>query len=125
MKYQNILNAIVNDAHYVMMRLGVNCQFTLGTAKDYRNEEYIEIVGSNFFMQPMIFKDIHVEGKIKQIANAKEDYIDFIVTLWYQFTTWDNGSNGTNIGRIIYRVEDKWAEKDNARFMEKIKGLEI
>ena len=125
MKYQNILNAIVNDTHYVMLRLGVNCQFTLGTAKNYRGEEYITLVGSNFIMQPMIFKNIHVEGIVKQVANEKEDFIDFIVRLEYQFTTWDNGNNGTDIGRIIYRIENKWAEKDNALFMDKIKGLEL
>jgi hypothetical protein len=125
MKYQNILNAIVNDVQSKMLRLGVNCQFTLGVAKDYRNEEYIKITGSNFFMQPMIFKNIHIEGIVKSVVNEKEDSVDFIVSLEYRYTTWDNGGNGTDIGKIIYRVENKWAEKDNARFMEKIKGLEI
>lgn len=125
MKNQNILNAIVNDVQSTMLRLGVNCQFTLGVAKDYRNEEYIKITGSNFFMQPMIFKNIHIEGIIKPVVNEKEDSVDYIVSLEYRYTTWDNGGNGTDIGRIIYRVENKWAEKDNARFMEKNKGLEI
>lgn len=125
MKNQNILNAIVNDVQSTMLRLGVNSQFTIGVAKDYRNEEYIKIIGSNFFMQPMIFKNIHVEGVIKSVANEKEDSIDYIVRLEYNYCAWNNGENGIDIGRIIYRVENKWAEKDNARFMEKIKGLEI
>lgn len=125
MKYQKILNAIVNDVQSTMLRLGVNSQFTIGVAKDYRNEEYIKIIGSNFFMQPMIFKNIHVEGVIKSVVNEKEDSIDYIVRLEYHYCAWNNGENGIDIGKIIYRVENKWAEKDNARFMEKIKGLEI
>lgn len=89
MKYQNILNAIVNDVQSTMLRLGVNCQFTLGVDKDYRNEEYIKITGCNFFMQPMIFKNIHVEGIVKSVVNEKEDSVDFIVSLEYRYTTWD------------------------------------
>ena len=125
MKYQNILSAIASDVQSTMLRLGVNCQFTLGVEKDYRNEEYTTLTGSNFVMQHMIFKNIHVQGSIKQVANEEEASIDFIVTLEYRFTTWENGGNGANIGKILYRIENKWAEKDNARFMDKIKGLEL
>lgn len=110
---KQVLDYIINDVETTIHRLGVNAQLSIKVEKDYRGNEYEKLVSTSFQTMPMLFKEIHLEGNIaiRDKNDAPDDFLEVYVYLYYYYHTFDNGSNGHTLGRIIFEVDKRTNEK--------------
>lgn len=115
----NILNYIAKDIQNKMMRFGIVADFHMEEAFDYANRPFIKVVSSNFIIQPMIFKDIHAEGRV-HIVLSKEDnvqYNSYEVVIGLRYHHWNGGSNGFDYVKFEYILNSKDDQNGNPRFL--------
>ena len=110
---KQVLDYIINDVETTIQRLGINAQLSIEVEKDYRGSEYEKLVSTSFQTMPMLFKEIHLEGSIaiRDKVDAPDDFLEVYVNLDYYYHTFDNGSNGHTLGRIVFEVDKRTNEK--------------
>lgn len=108
-----VLDYIINDVETTIHRLGINAQLSIKVEKDYRGNEYEKLVSTSFQTMPMLFKEIHLEGSIaiRDKVDAPDDFLEVHINLDYYYHTFDNGSNGHTLGRIVFEVDKRTNEK--------------
>ena len=108
-----VLDYIINDVGKTIHRLGINAQLSIEVEKDYRGNEYEKLVSTSFQIMPMLFKDIRLDGNIaiRDKVDAPNDFLEVYVYLYYYYHTFDNGSNGHTLGRIVFEVDKRTNEK--------------
>lgn len=116
----NLLNYIAKDIQNKMTRFGIVAEFHTEEAFDYANRPYIKIVSSNFIMQPMIFKDIHAEGRvyITLYKEGNEQYTDIQVVISLRYNHWNGGNNGFDYVRFGYVINSKDYQSGISNFLE-------
>lgn len=133
---KQILDYIINDVETTIHRLGINAQLSIKVEKDYRGNEFEKLVSTSFQTKPMLFKEIHLEGNIaiRDKVDAPDDFLEVHVNLDYYYHTFDNGSNGHTLGRIVFEVDKRTNEKmrENGKesnyismIVRKVQSLEI
>lgn len=133
---KQVLDYIINDVETTIHRLGVNAQLSIKVEKDYRGNEYEKLVSTSFQTMPMLFKEIHLEGNIviRDKVYEPDDFLVVYVKLDYYYHTFNNGSNGHTLGRIIFEVDKRTNEmmKENDKesnyismIVRKVQSLEI
>ena len=126
----DILDYITNDIQQTCRRLGVNAEFFTKNEKDYRGDEYSIVKSAYFQMMPMIFKDIHVEGELymRDMPN-NDEYYEVWARLDYKYTHFNGGTNGCELGTVVYRVRKDYDGKDKIfgieTYVEKVRSIEI
>ena len=110
---KQVLDYIINDVETTIHRLGINAQLSIEVEKDYRGNEYEKLVSTSFQIMPMLFKDIRLDGNIaiRDKVDAPNDFLEVYVYLYYYYHTFDNGSNGHTLGRIVFEVDKRTNEK--------------
>ena len=110
---KQVLDYIINDVETTIHRLGINAQLSIEIEKDYRGNEYEKLVSTSFQTIPMLFKDIRLDGNItiRDKVDAPDDFLEVYVYLYYYYHTFDNGSNGHTLGRIVFEVDKRTNEK--------------
>lgn len=110
----NVLNYIVKDINLSVARLGINTQLSIVEKQDYKNEPYLAIDSTPFQTMPMIFKSIKVDGNIYVLEDKNnEDIVKVAVRLDYRYKTFDDGSNGHQLGMVRYEVDKEyWGKWD-------------
>ena len=110
---KQVLDYIINDVETTIHRLGINAQLSIEVEKDYRGNEYEKLVSTSFQTMPMLFKEIHLEGNIaiRDKVDAPDDFLEVHINLDYYYHTFDNGSNGHTLGRIVFEVDKRTNEK--------------
>ena len=110
---KQVLDYIINDVEITIHRLGINAQLSIEVEKDYRGNEYEKLVSTSFQTMPMLFKDIRLDGNIaiRDKVDAPDDFLEVYVYLYYYYHTFDNGSNGHTLGRIVFEVDKRTNEK--------------
>ena len=110
---KQVLDYIINDVEITIHRLGINAQLSIEVEKDYRGNEYEKLVSTSFQTMPMLFKDIRLDGNIaiRDKVDAPNDFLEVYVYLYYYYHTFDNGSNGHTLGRIVFEVDKRTNEK--------------
>lgn len=126
---KEIVNYIINDVELTIKRLGINVQLSIEQCEDYNHEKFDKLISTSFQTMPMLFKEIHIEGDINVIANGtEEDYCKVIINLDVRYTYFDGGTNGYNLGKIMY-VADKSYNGTNTKYInmyvDKVKTLAI
>ncbi len=130
----SVLDYIVKDINLSVSRLGINTELSIVEAKDYANRPYLKVDGTPFQTTPMIFKTIKLDGSIHiQETRAGQDaLIMVVIRLSYRYQTFDDGSNGHQLGEFKFTVDkrcwDKWDGKDTtfAKYeIQKVQGLAI
>ena len=108
-----VLDYIINDVETTIHRLGINAQLSIEVEKDYRGNEYEKLVSTSFQTMPMLFKDIRLDGNIaiRDKVDAPNDFLEVYIYLYYYYHTFDNGSNGHTLGRIVFEVDKRTNEK--------------
>ena len=121
-----VLDYIAKDIQSRMTRLGIVADFKAVEAQDDMGQTYTKFVSSNFIMQPMIFKDIHAEGRIWVEDYAKYPDCKLItVQVELKWNHWDGGSNGMRYGSFQYCIDNELYANDEAQYVESVKGFEI
>ena len=110
---KQVLDYIINDVETTINRLSINAQLSIEVEKDYRGNEYEKLVSTSFQTMPMLFKEIHLEGSIaiRDKVDAPDDFLEVHINLDYYYHTFDNGSNGHTLGRIVFEVDKRTNEK--------------
>ena len=110
---KQVLDYIINDVETTIHRLGINAKLSIEVEKDYRGNEYEKLVSTSFQTMPMLFKDIRLDGNIaiRDKVDAPDDFLEVYVYLYYYYHTFDNGSNGHTLGRIVFEVDKRTNEK--------------
>ena len=129
----NVLKYIVKDVNLSVTRLGINTQLTIVEDKDYKNEPYLAIDSIPFQTMPMIFKSIKLVGEIYISENKNNEEVFYVlVRLDYKYHTFDNGTNGHQLGKIRYEVDKDIQnriggidERYLRNYITKVQGLEI
>lgn len=133
---KQVLDYIINDVETTIHRLGINAQLSIKVEKDYRGNEFEKLVSTSFQTMPMLFKEIHLERNIaiRDKVDAPDDFLEVHVNLDYYYHTFDNGSNGHTLGRIVFEVDKRTNEKmrENGKesnyismIVRKVQSLEI
>lgn len=120
--HEDVVKYIVNDITTSCRRLGIDTVFYI---KEDGNG-YEELVSTSFQTMPVLFKEIHLEGRIYLEEDA--DSINVSIYLYYKYTTFDNGVNCHLLGRIVYAVDSGYTSKkirDISMYVSKVKGINI
>lgn len=100
---KEIVNYIINDVELTIKRLGINVQLSIEQCEDFNHDKFDKLISTSFQTMPMLFKEIHIEGNIYVIANkTEEDCCKVVINLDVRYTHFDGGTNGHELGRIIY-----------------------
>lgn len=126
---KEIVNYIINDVELTIKRLGINVQLSIEQCEDYNHEKFDKLISTSFQTMPMLFKEIHIEGDVNVITKeTEEDYCKVIINLDVRYTHFDGGTNGYNLGKIMY-VADKSYNGTNTKYInmyvDKVKTLAI
>lgn len=77
----------------------------------------------------MLFKEIHIEGNICVIANkTEEEYCKVVINLYVRYTYFDGGTNGHELGKIIYVADKSYNGTDTKHinmYVDKVRSLAI
>ena len=126
---KEIVNYIISDVELTIKRLGINVQLSIEQCEDYNHDKFDKIVSTSFQTMPMLFKEIHIEGNINVIANGtEEDYCKVIINLDVRYTYFDGGTNGHNLGKIIYLADKSYKGRNTKHinmYVDKVKTLAI
>lgn len=126
---KEIVNYIINDVELTIKRLGINVQLSIEQCEDYNHEKFDKLISTSFQTMPMLFKEIHIEGNICVIANkTEEDYCKVVINLYVRYTYFDGGTNGYELGKIIYIADKSYNGTDMKHinmYVDKVRSLAI
>lgn len=126
---KEIVNYIINDVELTIKRLGINVQLSIEQCEDYNHDKFDKLISTSFQTMPMLFKEIHIEGNIYVIANkTEEDCYKVVINLDVRYTHFDGGTNGHELGRIIYIADKSYNGTDTKHinmYVDKVKPLAI
>ena len=119
---------ILSELQNSVMRLGISAQLRTVVKKDYRGQEYLTLESEKFQTQPVIFKEVWLDGVIS-VTGEKENAFEVCVRLDYNWKSFTGGTNGTDLGRCFFEVDKDLPEKltsENACYhVNKRGGIEI
>ena len=128
---KQVLSYIINDVETTLHRLSVDAHFSIEKRENYRGEFYEVLVSNSFQTTPMLFKEIHVEGRINigdKVGDPDKKLV-VVVALEYRYKLFDGGGNGHTLGRVIFEVDKNFKGEKPCKFMSmvvyKVKSLEI
>lgn len=126
---KEIVNYIINDVELTIKRLGINVQLSIEQREDYNHDKFDMIVSTSFQTMPMLFKEIHIEGNINVITKeTEEDYCKVVINLDVRYTHFDGGTNGHELGKIMYVVDKSYNGTDTKylnMYVDKVRTLAI
>lgn len=126
---KEIVNYIINDVELTIKRLGINVQLSIEQREDYNHDKFDMIVSTSFQTMPMFFKEIHIEGNINVITKeTEEDYCKVVINLDVRYTHFDGGTNGHELGKIMYVVDKSYNGTDTKylnMYVDKVRTLAI
>ena len=126
---KEIVNYIINDVELTIKRLGINVQLSIEQCEDYNHDKFDKIVSTSFQTMPMLFKEIHIEGDINVITReTEEDNCKVIINLDVRYTHFDGGTNGHNLGKIMYLADKSYKSRNTKHinmYVDKVKSLAI
>ena len=126
---KEIVNYIINDVELTIKRLGINVQLSIEQCEDYNHDKFDKIVSTSFQTMPMLFKEIHIEGDINVITmETEEDNCKVIINLDVRYTHFDGGTNGHNLGKIMYLADKSYKGRNTKHinmYVVKVKSLAI
>lgn len=127
---KEILDYILSEVQTSVMRLGINAQLSYVTRYDYHKNEILGIESTKFQTMPMMFKELMLVGNINIVDETEEQYYNEVaISLDYRYTSFNGGHNGTELGRIIFRVDKDLPKKighDMEKFyVRKVQSIEI
>lgn len=126
---KEIVNYIINDVELTIKRLGINVQLSIEQYEDYNHDKFDKLISTSFQTMPMLFKEIHIEGNIYVIANkTEEDCCKVVINLDVRYTHFDGGTNGHELGRIIYIADKSYNGTDTKHinmYVDKVKPLAL
>ena len=141
---QEIRDYILSDVNMVLARLGVseNAKETGERSVNCDSVLHYEFETPAIRQQPMMFKKAYVDGYMVSIEIkdendrfyqlAEENDIVVVVLDW-RWQNFGGGSNGADLGRIIYAVKKELPEKfgyfggDDTReyYVHKLEGIKL
>lgn len=126
---KEIVNYIINDVELTIKRLGINVQLSIEQCEDYNHEKFDKLISTSFQTMPMLFKEIHIEGDVNVITKeTEEDYCKVIINLDVRYTHFDGGTNGHELGNIMYVADKSYNGTDTKylnMYVDKVKTLAI
>lgn len=126
---KEIVNYIISDIELTLQRLGINVQLSIEQCEDYKHEKFDKLISTSFQTVPMLFKEIHIEGDINVMTKAtEEDYCKVIIKLGVSYAYFDRGTNGHELGRVMYVVDKSYKGIDTKHinmYVDKVKTLAI
>ncbi len=129
---KNVLDYIIKDVELTINRLGINATLYIRQDKDYKGNAFEKLVSTSFQTMPMLFKEIHIEAdyNIRDMAEKPDSFMEVTLNLDYYYRTFDGGTNGHNLGRVIYEVDKGYNKKGNdtkymSMYVLKVKSIEI
>lgn len=126
---KEIANYIISDIELTLQRLGINVQLSIEQCEDYKHEKFDKLISTSFQTVPMLFKEIHIEGDINVMTKAtEEDYCKVIINLGVSYAYFDGGTNGHELGRVMYVVDKSYKGIDTKHinmYVDKVKTLAI
>ena len=126
---KEIVNYIISDIELTLQRLGINVQLSIEQCEDYKHEKFDKLISTSFQTVPMLFKKIHIEGDINVMTKAtEEDYCKVIINLGVSYVYFDGGTNGHELGRVMYVVDKSYKGIDTKHinmYVDKVKTLAI
>lgn len=126
---KEIVNYIISDIELTLQRLGINVQLSIEQCEDYKHEKFDKLISTSFQTVPMLFKEIHIEGDINVMTKAtEEDYCKVIINLGVSYVYFDGGTNGHELGRVMYVVDKSYKGIDTKHinmYVDKVKTLAI
>lgn len=126
---KEIVNYIISDIELTLQRLGINVQLSIEQCEDYKHEKFDKLISTSFQTVPMLFKEIHIEGDINVMTKAtEEDYCKVIINLGVSYAYFDRGTNGHELGRVMYVVDKSYKGIDTKHinmYVDKVKTLAI
>lgn len=107
---KRVLDYILNDIEFTISRLGISATLSLEERENYKHQKYEVLVSSSFQTMPVLFKKIHIEGDItvKDKEGAPDYYLQVRVSLCNYYTLLNGGSNGSELGCIVYEVDKEY-----------------
>lgn len=120
--HEDVIKYIVNDITMSCRRLGIDTVFYI---KDNGND-YEDLVSTSFQTMPVLFKEIHLEGKI--YLEEDVDSVKVVIPIYYKYKTFGNGENGHSLDTVIYYIDKGYTSKnirDISKYISKVKGLTI
>jgi len=136
---KDVREYILSQVNETLARLGVSEQVVeTETWEDkYRGTLHYKFKSAPIRQMPMMFKAVVVEGYMVSIELEEGDrlyeYTEendlVVVNLDYSWQSFSRGTNGTEIGRMIFAVSKKLPETENSKYLEyaiyKLEGLSI
>ena len=101
---------ILSELQNSVMRLGISAQLKMVVKKDYRGQEYLTLESEKFQTQPVIFKEVWLDGVIS-VTGEKENAFEVCVRLDYNWRSFTGGTNCTDLGRCFFEVDKDLPEK--------------
>ncbi len=126
---EEVKDYILSEVQRSVMRLGINAQLSYVIKHNYRKNELLTIESTKFQTMPMMFKELMLVGDIYIADNTEEkDYTEITINLEYRYTSFRGGHNGTELGRITFRLDKDMPKisSDMVKFyVRKVQGIEI
>ncbi len=138
---QEIREYILSDVNLTLARLGVSEPVKETSVWEGRHKDKLEYMfkSAPFHQMPMMFKKAFVKGYITAVDITDEESRFYeiskdsdvvVVCLEYEWESFRRGSNGTEIGRVIYAVEknlpETFKQYDSCDYyVRKLEGLEL
>ena len=125
---KDIVNHIISDVQLSIQRLGINAQLSIVELEDYQHEKYEKIVSTSFQTMPMLFKEIHIEGRVCVMNDKTEGYSAVVIRLGVKYTHFNGDTNGHELGKITYSVDNSYKSEhiqDIDMYVDKVKSLAI
>ena len=126
---EEVKNHILNEVQSSLIRLGINAAIALVVSKDYRGNDYLTIESAKFQTMPVMFKYVMIKGTINVDEESKEGGLLVYVSLDYHWKSFTGGTNGTELGRMVFFVDKDLPKEMNEErcglYIQKIQGLSI
>lgn len=129
---KKVLNYIIKDVELTINRLGINATLFIRKDENYRGDAFEKLVSTSFQTMPVLFREIHIEADcyIRDMPGQPDDFMEVTLNLRYYYRTFDGGTNGHNLGRVIYKVDKHYNEKGNdtkymSMYVLKTQSIEI
>ena len=141
---QEIREYILSDVNMMLARLGVSesAYLTVERVDKYNDTMLYDFVTPSVKQFPVMFKKTYIDGYMVaiEIKDEKDRYYEWskendiiVVWLYLRWESFRGGSNGTELGRVIYSVSKDlpkefkiWAGHDSREnYVRKLEGLEL
>lgn len=144
---KDIREYILSEVRTTLMRLGVteDIKETHESINRYEDLLYYNFKSTPIRQMPMLFKELYVDGYMTsiEIKSDKDIYFGWtdendiiVVIIEYSWKSFTRGTNGTEIGRMIFAVsknlpksfdtENETLKEDRMRgYVYKLEGLNI